>query len=120
MPKVSKKEQKVSKKSKVEEPKKKKRRAKKDPNAPKNAMSPYIFFCEEWREKVKAQNPNSSFGEIGRLLGEQWRAYSDEKKAPYIAKHEKAKIKYAQEKAAYDAKKAASNDSDDEEEEDSD
>jgi hypothetical protein len=68
MPKVAKKEQKVSKRAKVEEPKKRKRKAKKDPNAPKNPMSAYLLFCEEWREKVKAQNPNSSFGKDHILL----------------------------------------------------
>ncbi len=63
MPKVAKKDTKVSKRSaKAEEPKKRKRKAKKDPNAPKNAMSAYLMFCEEWREKVKAQNPDASFG----------------------------------------------------------
>ncbi|OAQ33033.1 hypothetical protein K457DRAFT_134675, partial [Linnemannia elongata AG-77] len=25
-------------------------------------MSAYLLFCGEWREKVKAQNPESSFG----------------------------------------------------------
>ncbi|KAF9348803.1 Non-histone chromosomal protein 6 [Mortierella sp. AD094] len=118
MPKVAKKDAKVTKRGKVVEDKKRKRKAKKDPNAPKNPMSAYLLFCEEWREKVKAQNPDSSFGELGRLLGEQWRAYTDDQKAPYIAKHEKAKAKYATEKAAYDAKKAQ--DDDDEEEEESD
>ncbi|KAG0271968.1 Non-histone chromosomal protein 6 [Linnemannia exigua] len=120
MPKVAKKEQKVSKRAKVEEPKKRKRKAKKDPLAPKNPMSAYLLFCEEWREKVKAQNPTASFGETGRLLGEQWRAYSDEKKAPYIAKHEKSKAKYLIEKAAYEAKKAAASSSDEEDEDESD
>ncbi|KAF9944548.1 Non-histone chromosomal protein 6 [Mortierella alpina] len=116
MPKVAKKDAKVSKRGKNEEPKKRKRKAKKDPNAPKNAMSAYLMFCEEWREKVKAANPDASFGELGRKLGEKWRGYSEEQKAPYIAKHEKAKAKYAVEKAAYDAKKG--DDDDDEEEED--
>ncbi|KAG0360477.1 Non-histone chromosomal protein 6 [Podila minutissima] len=116
MPKVVKKETKVTKRGKaVEEPKKKKRRAKKDPNAPKNPLSAYLLFCEEWREKVRAEHPDASFGTIGKLLGEQWRSYSDEKKAPYNKKHEAGKAKYAVEKAAYDAKKAG--DSDDEEEE---
>lgn len=63
MPKVVKKETKVTKRGKaVEEPKKKKRRAKKDPNAPKNPLSAYLLFCEEWREKVRAENPDASFG----------------------------------------------------------
>ncbi|KAF9202509.1 Non-histone chromosomal protein 6 [Haplosporangium sp. Z 27] len=118
MPKAAKKETKVTKRGKNVEDKKRKRKAKKDPNAPKNPMSAYLLFCEEWREKVKAQNPDSSFGELGRLLGEQWRAYTEDQKAPYLAKHEKAKQKYATEKAAYDAKKAQ--DDEDEEEEESD
>ncbi|KAG0365898.1 high mobility group box domain-containing protein [Gamsiella multidivaricata] len=118
MPKVAKKETKVTKRGKNEEVKKRKRKAKKDPNAPKNPMSAYLLFCEEWREKVKAQNPDSSFGELGRLLGEQWRAYTDDQKAPYIAKHEKAKAKYATEKAAYDAKKAQEDEDEDEDESD--
>ncbi|KAG0334919.1 hypothetical protein BG004_000213 [Podila humilis] len=88
MPKVAKKETKVTKRSKaVEEPKKKKRRAKKDPNAPKNPLSAYLLFCEDWREK------------------------------PYNKKHEAAKAKYVVEKAAYDAKKSSGGDSDEEEEE---
>ncbi|KAF8927279.1 high mobility group box domain-containing protein [Dissophora ornata] len=118
MPKVAKKDTKVSKRGKTEEVKKRKRKATKDPNAPKNPMSAYLLFCEEWREKVKAQNPDSSFGELGRLLGEQWRAYSDDQKAPYIAKHEKAKAKYNVDKAAYEAKKAQEDEDDEDEESD--
>ena len=63
MPKVSKKAEKSQgKRAKADEPKKRKRKQKKDPNAPKNPMSAYLMFCEEWREKVKAQNPDASFG----------------------------------------------------------
>ncbi|KAF9575293.1 Non-histone chromosomal protein 6 [Mortierella alpina] len=118
MPKVAKKDTKVSKRgAKAEEPKKKKRKVKKDPNAPKNPMSAYLMFCEEWREKVKAKNPDASFGELGRLLGEQWRGYSEDQKAPYVKKHEDAKKKHAVEKAAYDAKKPDDDDDEDEDEE---
>ncbi|KAG0283358.1 Non-histone chromosomal protein 6 [Linnemannia gamsii] len=122
MPKVVKKETKVSKRAKNEEVKqKKKKRAKKDPNAPKNPLSAYLLFCNDHRDDVKAKNPDASFGAIGRLLGDMWRGYSESQKAPYNAKHEKAKAKYAVEKAAYDAKKAGSDDDDDEDEdEDSD
>ncbi|KAF9945638.1 Non-histone chromosomal protein 6 [Mortierella alpina] len=119
MPKVTKKETKTSKRAKNDEPKKRKRKQKKDPNAPKNPMSAYLMFCEEWREKVKAQNPDASFGELGRLLGVQWRSYTDEQKTPYVTKHEKAKAKYAVEKAAYDAKKGEEDDEEEEEDEDS-
>ncbi|KAF9149122.1 Non-histone chromosomal protein 6 [Linnemannia schmuckeri] len=121
MPKVVKKETKVSKRgAKNEEVKqKKKKRAKKDPNAPKNPLSAYLLFCNDHRDSVKAKNPDASFGAIGRLLGDMWRGYTDAQKAPYNAKHEKAKAKYAQEKAAYDAKKSnGSDDDDDDDEED--
>ncbi|KAG0268619.1 Non-histone chromosomal protein 6 [Actinomortierella ambigua] len=118
MPKVAKKDAKVSKRAAKPEPAKRKRRAKKDANAPKNPLSAYLLFCEEWREKVRADNPDASFGEIGKKLGQLWRSYSDEQKAPFIAKHEKAKEKYNQEKAAYDAQKAANDASDDEDEDD--
>ena len=39
------------------------RKAKKDPNAPKRALSAYMFFSQDWRERVKAENPDASFGE---------------------------------------------------------
>jgi hypothetical protein len=60
-----------AKRGKAEEPKKRKRKAKKDPDAPKNPMSAYLLFCEEWREKVKAANPDSSFGKLGFLRGRE-------------------------------------------------
>ncbi|KAF9977944.1 Non-histone chromosomal protein 6 [Actinomortierella ambigua] len=118
MPKVAKKDTKVSKRAAKAEPAKRKRRAKKDVNAPKNPLSAYLLFCEEFREKIRSENTEASFGEIGKLLGAKWRGYTDEQKAPYIAKHEKAKEKYNQEKAAYDAQKASNDDDDDEDEDD--
>lgn len=64
MPKVVKKETKVSKRgAKNEEVKqKKKKRAKKDPNAPKNPLSAYLLFCNDHRDEVKTKNPDASFG----------------------------------------------------------
>jgi len=39
-------------------------KAKKDPNAPKKALSPYMFFTQEHREVIKEENPGISFGEF--------------------------------------------------------
>ena len=47
--------------------KKGKKGAKKDPNAPKGASSAYVFFNKESRSKIKEENPDASFGEIGKL-----------------------------------------------------
>ena len=35
---------------------------KKDPKAPKRALSAYMFFSQDWRERIKTENPDASFG----------------------------------------------------------
>ncbi|KAI8067538.1 putative high-mobility group non-histone chromosomal protein, partial [Gongronella butleri] len=76
-------------------------RSKKDPNAPKRGLSAYMFFSQDKREQVKAENPNVSFGQIGKILGEKWGAMSEADKKPYVQKAEKDKARYEAEKAAY-------------------
>lgn len=46
----------------------------------KRAPSPYIIFCTENRDKVKAANPDATFGQLGKLLGEGWAKLSDAQK----------------------------------------
>ncbi len=38
------------------------RKAKKDPKAPKRALSAYMFFSQDWRERIKNENPDAGFG----------------------------------------------------------
>eukprot|EP00850_Spirogloea_muscicola_P027075 SM015333S01369 [mRNA] locus=s15333:47:256:- [translate_table: standard] len=57
-----------------------KEKKKKDPNAPKRPLAPYMFYCKEQREIVKAENPEVTFGEIGKILGQQWSAMSEKEK----------------------------------------
>ena len=45
-------------------PKEKKPRAKKDPNAPKKALSAFMIFSSENRSKVKEENPDAGFGKF--------------------------------------------------------
>ena len=47
------------------------------------AMSAFMFFSNAQREKVKADNPGIAFGEVGRKLGELWRAATAEEKKEY-------------------------------------
>ena len=42
----------------------KKQRKKKDPNAPKNALSAFMYFSNDNRDKVKADNPGIPFGQV--------------------------------------------------------
>jgi hypothetical protein len=37
--------------------------SKKDPKAPKRALSAYMFFSQDWRERIKTENPDAGFGE---------------------------------------------------------
>ncbi|KAG1201444.1 hypothetical protein G6F35_012288 [Rhizopus arrhizus] len=46
----------------------KKKRGKKDPNAPKRALSAYMFFSQANREKVIKENPEAKFGKLQAKL----------------------------------------------------
>ena len=37
--------------------------SKKNPDAPKRALSAYMFFSQDWRERIKTENPDAGFGE---------------------------------------------------------
>lgn len=100
-------------------------RKKKDPNAPKRALSAYFFFCNEIRDAVRAENPNKKITEIATLLAERWRALPDKKRVKYQKMHEEAKVKYQDAMEEYNNPTAAAveeeefdEDDDDEEEED--
>ncbi|GJN68538.1 HMG box-containing protein [Purpureocillium lilacinum] len=80
-----------------------KRRGKKDPNAPKRGLSAYMFFANEQRENVREENPGITFGQVGKLLGERWKALNDKQRAPYEAKAAADKKRYEDEKQAYNA-----------------
>ena len=74
------------------------RKGKKDPKAPKRPLSAYMFFSQDWRERIKAENPDAGFGElrfklrleaevdnchtgeVGKLLGAKWKELDDEEK----------------------------------------
>ncbi|KAI9832927.1 MAG: Non-histone chromosomal protein 6 [Sarea resinae] len=76
---------------------------KKDPNAPKRGLSAYMFFANEQRENVRDENPGISFGQVGKVLGERWKALSDKQRTPYEAKAAADKKRYEEEKASYNA-----------------
>ena len=81
----------------------KQKRAKKDPNAPKRGLSAYMFFANEQRENVREENPGISFGQVGKILGERWKALNDKQRVPYETKAATDKKRYEQEKAIYQA-----------------
>ncbi|CAF9929348.1 MAG: Non-histone chromosomal protein 6 [Heterodermia speciosa] len=76
---------------------------KKDPNAPKRGLSAYMFFANEQRENVREENPGISFGQVGKVLGERWKALNPKQREPYEAKAKTDKERYESEKASYNA-----------------
>ncbi|WIA31627.1 hypothetical protein OEZ86_002510 [Tetradesmus obliquus] len=78
-------------------------RKKKDPNAPKKALSGFMFFSNSNRERIKTENPGIPFGQVGKLLGEEWKKLSAEDRAPYEAQAAKDKERYAAAMADYKA-----------------
>lgn len=53
------------------------------PKAPKGAKSAYVFFCNQERPNVLASNPNLEFTEVGRILGQRWKAADEATKIKY-------------------------------------
>ncbi|CAO3645392.1 unnamed protein product [Mucor hiemalis] len=92
--------QKVTKREAATKSDDKKRRSKKDPAAPKRGLSAYMFFSQDQRATVKTENPDATFGQIGKLLGEKWGKMSDAEKKPFIEKAAEDKKRYEEEKAA--------------------
>jgi hypothetical protein len=82
-------------------------RKKKDPNAPKRAMSAYMFYAQANRDKVKKDHPGASFGEIGKILGKMWGKASASEKSKYEAKAEKDKERYEKEVGGGGRKKSS-------------
>ncbi|KAJ9663153.1 Non-histone chromosomal protein 6 [Neophaeococcomyces mojaviensis] len=76
---------------------------KKDPNAPKRGLSAYMFFANEMRDQVREENPGISFGQVGKVLGDRWKALSEKQRQPYEAKAATDKKRYEEEKAKYNA-----------------
>jgi hypothetical protein len=39
-----------------------------------------MFFSQDWRERIKTENPDAGFGEVGKLLGAKWKELDDDDK----------------------------------------
>ena len=87
-----------------------KTKAKKDPNAPKKAMSAFMYFSNKMRPKIKAENPAFSFGDLGKRIGELYRALTPSEKEPYEKMAAGDKNRFEKAKAAYESIKKGEDD----------
>jgi len=88
-------------------PKKKKKSARKDPLAPKRASGAYVFFTNEARPLVWEEFPGLKFIELGRKLGERWRALLPEEKSRFEVMANQDKLRYQMEMQEYQQKQVA-------------
>jgi hypothetical protein len=79
------------------------KRAKKEPGAPKRALSAYMYFTQSRRAALKSENPAAKITDLAKLMGAEWQALSEAKRKPHQAKADKDKTRYAKEKASWDA-----------------
>lgn len=72
----------------------------KDPNAPKKPFSAYLFFASERRPEINKE-PNLPFGDVTKMIAEEWKTMTDEQKKKYVEIAERDKQRYLNEKAVY-------------------
>jgi len=82
------------------------KKKKKDPNAPKKPLTAYMLFSNQMREKVKQDNPNITFPDVGKELGRLWKETTDKEKYEKLA--QEGKVRYKKEYEAYKETKSSS------------
>lgn len=56
---------------------------KKDKKAGKKLVTGYILYSSEHRKGICASNPDCTFGEVSRIVGNEWRSLPDHEKAAW-------------------------------------
>nr|XP_018917477.1 PREDICTED: high mobility group protein 20A-like [Bemisia tabaci] len=80
---------------------KKRKKSSRDATAPRHPLTGYVRFLNDRREKARAENPNLSFSELQKLLGNEWNQLPQNQKQQYLIAAEQDKERYSQEMAAY-------------------
>ena len=88
-----------------------KEKKKKDPNAPKKALSAYMFFMASERPVISAEQETSGEKmkptEVATELGRRWKLLDAEAKAPFDEQARADKDRYSEAIKEYNAKRAA-------------
>ncbi|CAB9513894.1 group protein B3 [Seminavis robusta] len=64
------------------------KKAKKAGKGGKKPLSGFMLFSRENRPQVKEENPEITFGQMGKKLGEMWRALTDEEREEFKKRKE--------------------------------
>jgi len=89
----------------VEQPvvikKKRKAKKKKDPNKPKRNMSAFFLYSNANRERVKTENPEAKFGDIAKILSQEFKGLPENEKEQWKDLAAKDKERYQREMEDY-------------------
>jgi high mobility group protein B2 len=88
-------------------PRKRSKRAPKDPAAPKRASGAYVFLTNEIRPQIQQEYPGIKFTELGKVLGQRWRALSPQERKRYEDMAAQDKIRFQLEMQQYTANQVA-------------
>lgn len=75
-------------------PKGKRRKNVPNVNAPKAPLTGYVMYAIERRQEIKASNPELSFPEVTKILGNEWSTLDSQKKQKYLLAAEEDKKRY--------------------------
>ena len=78
-----------------------KRMRKKKLGEPRRGKTAWNLYASEQRVRAMCENPNLEFKDVSRILGAEWRAMSDEAKAPYFKRSIADKERYRRECEAW-------------------
>jgi len=81
----------------------KRKRAKKDPNAPKRALSAFFFFSQVKRPEVSQSHPDYKVGQVAQELGRMWKELTEQEKKTYEEMATRDKGRYEVEMRDYKA-----------------
>jgi len=65
-----------------------------NPHAPKRPLSAFMYFCTEWEEGIKEQNPEASSIELGKMIGAKWKALGNVDREYYLKQAASDKERY--------------------------
>ncbi len=72
---------------------------------PKKPLNAFVLFIKERKETLTKENPEIHSLEMIKIIANEWKELSDEKKKPYYERAEADKKRYEAEIAAFDSGK---------------
>merc|ERR1712080_401873 len=78
-----------------------------DDDAPKKALSSFMLYSVDARERVKKEDPDIKQTDILKKIGAEWKSLSEGEKKKWEDKAKAEKVRYEKEMAAYKPEGAA-------------